>query len=110
TASRPAWITGMMHRLERHYPGERDLARSATVAAMSAELGLTSSHLDLMELHASFSHQELILAEASGAASVGEINPSGGALPADPIMATGLIRIGAAAQAIMSGRAERAVA
>ena len=36
-----------------------------------------------------------------------EINPSGGALAANPIMATGLIRIGEAASRIMDGSAQR---
>ena len=38
-----------------------------------------------------------------------EINPSGGALAANPIMATGLIRIGEAASRIMDGSATRAL-
>jgi acetyl-CoA acetyltransferase len=109
TASRPAWIAGMEHRVERHALGGRDLSRSPTVEAMAAHLSLTSSQIDVLELHAPFGHQELILTRAIGAARVGEINPSGGALPADPIMATGLIRIGAAAESVMSGAAGRAV-
>ena len=38
------------------------------------------------------------------------VNPSGGPLCGNPVMATGLIRIGEAAERIMSGEAERAVA
>jgi len=36
-----------------------------------------------------------------------EVNPSGGALAANPIMATGLIRIGEAASRIIDGSANR---
>jgi len=38
------------------------------------------------------------------------INPSGGALAANPMMAAGLIRIGEAAQRIIDGHARSAVA
>ena len=38
------------------------------------------------------------------------INPSGGALAANPVMAAGLIRIGEAAARITSGAADRALA
>ena len=38
------------------------------------------------------------------------INPSGGALAANPLMSAGLIRIGEAAERIRSGQADRAVA
>jgi acetyl-CoA acetyltransferase len=38
------------------------------------------------------------------------VNPSGGALAANPMMSAGLIRIGEAAQRIWSGDADRAVA
>ena len=39
-----------------------------------------------------------------------KVNPSGGALAANPIMAAGLTRIGEAARAISVGGARRAVA
>jgi acetyl-CoA acetyltransferase len=38
------------------------------------------------------------------------VNPSGGALAANPLMVAGLIRIGEAARRIMDGDAKRAVA
>ena len=64
----------------------------------------------MAELHAPYAHQELILAEALGLGAEVDMSPSGGALAANPIMSAGLIRIGEAAQAVMSGRADRAVA
>ncbi|HEY7200021.1 MAG TPA: lipid-transfer protein, partial [Candidatus Dormibacteraeota bacterium] len=69
--------------------------------------------LDVAELHAPFSHQELILREAlrldAGGAGVA-VNPSGGALAANPVMVAGLARIGEAARRVMDGSARRAVA
>jgi acetyl-CoA acetyltransferase len=71
--------------------------------------GVERGPVDVAELHAPFSHQELILREAMGLSDGVEINPSGGALAANPIMAAGLIRIGEAASRIMDGSARRAV-
>ncbi len=105
----PAWIAGAAHRMERHYLGARDLTTSPSTAAVAADLGLPGSDLDVLEIHAPFSHQELIVTEAIGARRVGRVNPSGGALPADPLMVTGLIRVGMAAEAIMAGQAGRVV-
>jgi acetyl-CoA acetyltransferase len=60
-------------------------------------------------LHAPFSHQEILLRRALGLGGDVEVSPSGGALCGNPMFAAGLARIGSAAQAIMSGRAESAV-
>jgi acetyl-CoA acetyltransferase len=49
---------------------------------------------------APFSFQELIVRDAIGLDESVEINPSGGALAANPIMATGLIRIAEAARQV----------
>lgn len=105
----PAWITGAAHRMERRYLGARDLTSSPSTARVAGDLGIAGSDIDVLEIHAPFSHQELIIAGAVGARRIGRINPSGGALPADPVMATGLIRIGWAADAVMTGEAVRAV-
>ena len=64
----------------------------------------------MAELYAPFTHQELILRDALGLDGETRINPSGGALGADPMMAAGLIRIGEAASRIADGSAHRAVA
>ena len=66
--------------------------------------------VDVAELHAPFTHQELILREALGLADGVDVNPSGGALAANLMMAAGLTRVGEAAQRIIDGRAGRAVA
>ena len=65
--------------------------------------------LDVAELHAPFSHQEILLREALGLGHDVAVNPSGGALCGNPMFAAGLARIGMAAQAVMSGQAGRAL-
>lgn len=107
---RPAWIAGIDHRIEPHYPGLRDLTRSPSTALAAERAGVHQGSVDVAEIHAPFSHQEIILREALGLDPSTIINPSGGALAANPIMAAGLIRIGEAARRIIEGSAERAVA
>ena len=63
----------------------------------------------MAELHAPFTHQEILLRRALGLGSEVEVNPSGGALCANPMFAAGLARIGCAAAAVMSGRASRSL-
>lgn len=107
---RPAWIAGIDHRIEPHYPGLRDLTRSPSAALAAERAGVHGRPVDVAEIHAPFTHQELILREALGLDAGTFINPSGGALAAHPLMAAGLIRIGEAAQRVMEGTAQRAVA
>lgn len=107
---RPAWISGIDHRIEPHYPGVRDLTKSPSAALAAKKAGVRNGPVDLAEIHAPFTHQELILREALGLDGGTVINPSGGALAANPLMAAGLIRIGEAAQRIIDGGANRAVA
>jgi acetyl-CoA acetyltransferase len=66
--------------------------------------------VDVAELHAPFAHQEVILRHALALNGATDVNPSGGALAANPMMAAGLARIGAAAQRIIDGSATRAIA
>ncbi|MFC6085508.1 thiolase domain-containing protein [Sphaerisporangium aureirubrum] len=108
-AERPAWITGIAHRAEPHYLGMRDLARSVSAADAARAAGVGKAPVDVAELHAQFSHEEIILREALGLAPDVVVNPSGGPLAANPVMATGLIRIGEAARRVMDGGAGRAV-
>lgn len=108
--SRPAWIRGIDHRIEPHSLGARDLTRSPSTALAAERAGVGAAPVDVAEIHAPFTHQEIILREALGLGAGVEINPSGGALAANPVMVAGLTRIGAAAQRILDGRAHRAVA
>ena len=66
--------------------------------------------VDVAEIHAPYAHQEIILADALGLGDDVALNPSGGALAANPMMSAGLIRIGESARAVWSGQADRAVA
>jgi hypothetical protein len=105
-ADRPgARVAGIEQRVEAHHLGARDLGRSASTEAAAAALGLPGSAVDLLEVHAPFSHQVQIVVDAVGA-EVGEVRPA----DTDPIMVTGLLRVVGAARAVLSGRARRAVA
>jgi acetyl-CoA acetyltransferase len=107
---RPAWIRGIDHRIEPHGLGVRDLTRSVSTELAGRRAGVSDAPIDVAELHAPFSHQEPILREALGLGDGVSVNPSGGALAANVVMAAGLTRIGEAASRIMGGTAGRAVA
>ena len=107
---RPAWIRGIDHRTDAHTLGVRDLTRSMSARVAGAKAGVGDDKVDLAELHAPFSTYEAVLTEALGLGDDTVINPSGGALAAHTMMASGLIRIGEAAQRISRGDADRAVA
>ena len=105
--ARPAWITGFAHRIDSGSLGARDLLAVPSAAAAAGAAG--TDGIDVAELHAPFTHQEILLREALRLGGGADVNPSGGALCGNPMFAAGLARIGMAAQAIMSGRAGRAL-
>jgi acetyl-CoA acetyltransferase len=107
---RPVWIRGIDHRIEAHQPGMRDLTESPSTRVAGEKAGVTTAPVDLAELSATFSHQEKILRTALGLGDGVAVNPSGGALAANPVMAVGLARIAEAARAIAERGAHRAVA
>jgi acetyl-CoA acetyltransferase len=107
---RPVWIRGFDHRIEPLGLGLRDLTRSASTEIAGQKAGVHKGRVDFAELHAPYSHQELILRAALGLGEEVVINPSGGALASHPLMAAGLVRIGEAASRIMARRGDRAVA
>lgn len=109
-AKRPAWITGIDHRIEPQSLGVRDLTRSPSTERAAERAGVASGPVDVAELHAPFSHQELILRDALRLGPTTDVNPSGAALAANPVMVAGLIRIGEAAQRVLDRSAGRAVA
>jgi acetyl-CoA acetyltransferase len=112
---RPAWISGFAHRIDAGSLGARDLLSVPSAAgAASAALGGSGispdvASVDVAELHAPFTHQEILLREAMGLGGDVAVSPSGGALCGNPMFAAGLARIGLAARAVMSGRAGRAL-
>ncbi|MGI9005157.1 MAG: thiolase domain-containing protein [Streptosporangiaceae bacterium] len=99
----PAWISGFEHRIDSAALGARDLTAAPSAAAAGTAAG--ASRAQVAELHAPFSHQELILRRELGLGDGVRVNPSGGALGANPMFAAGLARIGSAADQVISGRA-----
>src|SRR5215813_8283657 len=116
---RPAWITGFEHRIDSASLGARDLTTSPSAAGAGRAAGASGGAgglggaggrgIDVAELHAPFTHQEIVLRNALGLSDAATVNPSGGVLAGNPMFAAGLARIGAAAREIMSGRAGRAL-
>mgnify|MGYP000913437477 CR=1 FL=1 len=107
---RPAWIRGIDHRVEPIHLGLRDLTVSESTRIAAGKAGVADGRVDVAELHAPFTHQELILREAIGLGDDVVVNPSGGALCANPMMTAGLIRLGEVATRISAGAADRGVA
>jgi acetyl-CoA acetyltransferase len=109
---RPAWITGFEHRIEPIAINARDLtvSTSTTGAGRAAFAKAGYEDVDLAELHAPFSHQELILRSALGLGDDVRVNPSGGALTANPMFSAGLNRIGEAAKRVWAGESDKALA
>ncbi|RYM10880.1 thiolase C-terminal domain-containing protein [Sphingobium cupriresistens] len=113
----PAFITGMGTSMDTHSLAAREAGRlssAATAAATAAAMayrnaGWASADADIAEISGSSVIGELLAIEALGLAEAGKglsaardgkvaINRSGGALPADPIMATGLVRLAEASR------------
>jgi len=107
---RPVWIRGIDHRIEVHQPGMRNLTESPSTRLAGQQAGVGDAPVDVAELCATFSHQEKILRAELGLGGDVEINPSGGALAANPVMAVGLARIAEAARQIAEHGKRRAVA
>jgi acetyl-CoA acetyltransferase len=127
---RPAWIIGFEHRIDSAALGSRDLSNAPSAAAAGSAAGRAwlaggsgpaaghgpvpgsggpLARVQVAELHAPFTHQEIILRRALGLGDGVAINPSGGALCGNPMFAAGLARIGYAATEISSGRADVAL-
>jgi acetyl-CoA acetyltransferase len=108
--ARPAWIRGIDHRIEPQSLGVRDLTRSPSTTLAARKAGAFARPVDVVELHAPFSSQEIILRDALDISFDADINPSGGALAANPVMVAGLSRIGEAASRLIGGGGDRALA
>lgn len=127
TTRTPAFITGMGSGMNSHAFGSRshnELSSCKAAAAMAyRKAGWDGPKADIAEVSASSVIGELLALEALGlgkglAAANGDkvaVNRSGGALPADPIMATGLVRLAQAAKQLSqpeqygSDRPQRAI-
>ncbi|MFF7091194.1 thiolase domain-containing protein [Streptomyces rubradiris] len=107
---RPAWVRGIDHRVEAHSLGVRDLTDSPSTRLAAERAGAFERPVDTAELHAPFSSQEVVLRRALRLDDSVRVNPSGGALAANPVMAAGLVRIGEAAARVHRGDSDRALA
>lgn len=109
----PVFITGMGNAMDSHAFGTRSAGKLESCEAAAAmaykKAGWDGPKADLAEVSASSAVSELMVIESLGFAKAGKgldtaveskvkINLSGGALPADPIMATGLVRLANAAK------------
>lgn len=108
-SKRPVWIRGIDHRVEAHQPGMRDLTTSASTKLAGEKAGVGNGKVDVAELSATFTHQERLLTDALGLGDDVDVNPSGGVLAANPVMASGIARFAEAARAIADRGADRAV-
>ncbi len=111
---RPVWVRGMDHRMESHHPGLRDLTSSPSTERAALEAGVHDGPVDVLEVMANYSPEEIVLRRALGVPASGDtataVNPSGGPLAGHPVMATGLVRVIEVANRIASGEAGRGVA
>jgi acetyl-CoA acetyltransferase len=106
----PAWITGIDHRIDPHTLGVRDLTAAPSARLAADKAGLLGTSVDVAELHAPYTTQEVILRRELGLGDDVAISPSGGALAADTMMASGLLRVAEAARSIWRGDAGTAAA
>jgi acetyl-CoA acetyltransferase len=100
---RPAFITGFDHRTECHNPVYRDLTDSPSTRIAAKAAGLDDRPVEVAELQAAFTHEEILLRRVLSLGDDVAVNRSGGALASNPIMATGLARIGYAADHVFGG-------
>ncbi|MFN2377879.1 MAG: thiolase domain-containing protein [Candidatus Binatia bacterium] len=110
TGRTPAWIRGLDHRVDAQNLGGRDLTTCPSARLASEKAGAFGTPIDVAEIYAPFTHQEILLRRELGLGASTKINPSGGVLAANPMMAAGLIRIGEAASRIHRGEARRVLA
>ncbi len=112
---KPVWILGVSCSQEEAYLGARDLTQLSSLKKSAEKAykmaGINSpSEIGVFEVSEFYAHQELMITEALGLAEPGKgaellkkgdtqlngkhpVNPSGGALSANPLCATGMLRI-----------------
>lgn len=121
-----AWIKGLSWIADTYWMGDRQLGfmTSLEIAARNAyqmaEIQRPKDELDVIEIQEVTAYHELMAYEALGLCAPGEgwrlismgetdfkgripVNPSGGALSANPYFATGLVRVAEVALQIMGG-------
>jgi acetyl-CoA C-acetyltransferase len=120
--NKPVWIEGVgtcqdPYLRDRNIDKLDSLEMAARTAYKMAGIKNPLAELDVAEVSEKFAHEELMIYEALGLCKEGEgkkliergttrkdgdmpVNPSGGALGADPTCATGLVRVIEAAKQI----------
>ena len=106
----PAYIRGIDHRIESSNLAVRPLKTSPSTEIAAKHAGALGRDFDTVELHAPFSHQEIILRQAIGLKRPDIINRSGGPLCGNIMMASGLSAIGEVASQIIKGSAKSGLA
>jgi acetyl-CoA acetyltransferase len=96
----PVFITGFAHCTEAHYPGVRSLTESPSITLAAKAAGVDEGPIEVAEIQAAYTHEEPLIVEALGLGADVPVNPSGGPQAANPIMATGLVRVTEAARQI----------
>lgn len=127
-----AWIKGLSWVTDSYWMGDRrlhalsSLELAATRAYRMARIDKPADELDVVELHEVSAYHELMAYEALGLCGPGEahrlvedgatefhgpipVNPSGGALCANPYFATGLVRLAEAALQVMGSAGDHQV-
>ena len=112
-AGRPVWLHGFGHTVEAYHLGDRDLARSPSLASAAAKAykmaGIRDpqKQIDLAEITDYYAYQELLWTEALGLCEPGKgrelidkgitsikgelpVNPSGGVLSGKPLVVAGM--------------------
>ena len=125
---KPVWVKGIGNCYDAHYLGDRDLADCDSLVAAAQRAykmaGITDplKELDVAEVSAEYSYQELLWYEGLGLCGRGEggklidsgatemsgelpVNPSGGVLAGNPFQVAGAARV---AEAVLQLRAEAA--
>ncbi|HEX4108784.1 MAG TPA: hypothetical protein VHX88_11655 [Solirubrobacteraceae bacterium] len=122
--STPVWLTGIgtamdCHSFVQRTPGRLDACEAAAQACYRRAGIDDPLSVSIAEVSGGSATGQLMVLEALGLAAAGQgarlyrdgspvvLNPSGGALPADPIMATGLVRLSEAALQL-AGRVDHA--
>lgn len=123
-SSKPVWVTGMGMSMDSNNftmrePGLSACSKAANMAY--ARAGINSDNIELAELSSTSAIGELLAIEALGLGVPGRgidvirgsrgkhINASGGAIAANPIMATGLVRLAEATERIKDTNAASAL-
>ncbi len=105
-------LAGFGCATDEHALGARDLGQAGVLPKAAQEAyrraGLGPREIDVAEIHDASSAQTLLWREGLGVAC--PVNPSGGAMGAQPGFATGLVRVLEAYERIVRGEARTAIA